>query len=81
MEIKKYIYFLFIFFLFIFFFGGGGGVRVGGEGLGGRVCGGQGGCEQRIEVFVKIQNKIRGGGGARVGNNLFSFYTLLAKGS
>ena len=32
----------------------GGGVRVGG--------GGQGGCERRIEVFVKIQ-KINGGGG------------------
>ena len=29
---------------------GGGGVRVGG--------GGQGGCEQRIEVFVKIKKKI-----------------------
>ena len=25
--------------------------------------GGQGGCEQRIEVFVKIQKKIEGGGG------------------
>ena len=24
--------------------------------------GGQGGCEQRIEVFVKIQKKILGGG-------------------
>ena len=33
----------------IFFFGGGGGVGVG---LGG--C--QGGCERRIEVFVKIKN-------------------------
>ena len=34
-----------------------GGVRLGGGG-------GQGGCEPRIEVFVKIQNKIffRGGG-------------------
>ena len=38
--------------------GGGGG---GGGGLGG---GGQGRCEQRSEVFVKIQkNKIVGGGG------------------
>ena len=39
-----------------FFFGGGGGGR-------GR---GQGGCERRIEVFVKIQKKIFfffGGGG------------------
>ena len=24
--------------------------------------GGQGGCERRIEVFVKIKKKIRGGG-------------------
>ena len=24
--------------------------------------GGQGGCEQRIEIFVKIQKKNRGGG-------------------
>ena len=37
--------------------GGGGGV--GGRG---RVGGGQGGCERRIEVFVKIQKKkLRGG--------------------
>ena len=34
--------------------------RFGGKGrVGG---GGQGGCEQRIEVFVKIQKKIGGGG-------------------
>ena len=41
-----------------------GGVwgSVGGIGLGG----GQGGCERRIEVFVKIQKKNGGGGGARV---------------
>ena len=40
-----------------FFLGGGvsGRGRVGG--------GGQGGCERRIEVFVKIQKKIFGGGG------------------
>ena len=37
------------FFFFFFFFGGGGGG--GGEG------GSQGGCEQRIEVFVKIKKK------------------------
>ena len=30
---------------------------------GGRVGGGQGGCERRIEVFVKIQKKKLGGGG------------------
>ena len=40
-----------------FFWGGGGG-------------GGQGGCEPRIEVFVKIQKKIVGGrGGVRVDLN------------
>ena len=50
-----------------FFFGGRGG---GGVGLGG-----QGGCEQRIEVFVKIQKKKNlgggggGGGGGRVGGS------------
>ena len=41
-----------------FFFGGGvggGGVRSGG--------GWTGGCEQRIEVFVKIKKKIGGMGG------------------
>ena len=46
------------------FFLGGGGV---GSGGGGRV-GGQGGCEQRSKVFVKIQNKkFEGGGGGWVG--------------
>ena len=41
--------------------GGGGGSGWGG--------GGQGGCERRIEVFVKIQKKMGegGGGGVRVG--------------
>ena len=29
--------------------------------------GGQSGCERRIEVFVKIQKKIWGGGGGRGG--------------
>ena len=29
--------------------------------------GGQGGCERRIEVFVKIQKKKFGGGGGSVG--------------
>ena len=37
--------------------GSGGGVELGG--------GGQGGCERRIEVFVKIQKKKNGGGGHR----------------
>ena len=35
---------------------------MGGRGSGGRV-GGQGGCERRIEVFVKIQKKNEGGRG------------------
>ena len=34
---------------------------MGGVGLGGGVVG-QGGCERRIEVFVKIQKEIGGGG-------------------
>ena len=43
----------------------GGGVGRGGQ-VGGRVGGGgQGGCERRIEVFVKIQKKNWGGGGGR----------------
>ena len=50
------------FFFFFFFFEGGGGVGSGRVGLGG-----QGGCERRIEVFVKIQKKnfffFWGGGG------------------
>ena len=47
-------------------FGGGGG----GSGRGGRV-GVQGGCERRIEVFVKIQKKnLGGGGGVRVGGSV-----------
>ena len=37
--------------------GGSGGGRFGGVGLGGGRGRGQGGCEQRIEVFVKIQKK------------------------
>ena len=43
--------------------------KLGGGGGGGRVrLGGQGRCEQRIEVFVKIQKKnffFFGGGGGR----------------
>ena len=73
LKISKKKYF------FFFFLGGGrvrgGGVRVsevifflGGSGRGGRVGGSgwgcQGRCEQRSEVFVKIQKiKIGGGGG------------------
>ena len=40
---------------------GGGGVRGGRVGL----WGGQGRCERRIEVFVKIQKKMGGGLGGR----------------
>ena len=41
------------------------GGQVGGVGSG--RGGGQVGCEQRIEVFVKIQKKILGGGGVGSG--------------
>ena len=52
-------------------FGSGGG-RVLGVQMdkcgGGRVGeGGQGGCERRIKVFVKIKKNIFGGGGGRSG--------------
>ena len=40
---------------------GGGGGRV--WGVGGEGLGGQGGCERRIEVFVKIRKKKKWGGG------------------
>ena len=43
----------------------GGSVR--GEGGGSSWVGGQGGCERRIEVFVKVQKKKWGGGGVRWG--------------
>ena len=49
-----------------FFFLGGGGSEGGGRGLGrggGGWLGGQGGCEGRIKVFVKIKKKKIGGGG------------------
>ena len=39
----------------------------GGGGRGSVWGGGQGGCEQRIEVFVKIQKKMGGGGGVGSG--------------
>ena len=57
------------FFFYLFFFLGGGGQVVGDvRGVGGS----QGGCEQRIEVFVKIKKKKKfffggGGGGGWVG--------------
>ena len=38
----------------------------GGSGRGGRRVGGQGGCERRSKVFVKIQKKNLGGGGSGV---------------
>ena len=37
----------------------------GGGGAGCRVWGGQGGCERRSKVFVKIQKKEKNGGGGR----------------
>ena len=43
---------------FFFFFWGWGGVRSGGGG-----GGSQDGCEQRIEVFVKIKKKNLAGSG------------------
>ena len=54
---------------FFFFFFLREGVRSGGGGVG---LGGHGGCERRIEVFVKIQKKnffFLGGGGGRVGRS------------
>ena len=49
----------------------GGGVGLGGVGLGGVGLvggGGQGGCERRIKVFVKIDKKKLGGGVGLVGS-------------
>ena len=43
--------------------GGRGGGVGGGSGGGVGLRGGQVGCEQRIEVFVKIKKKKNGGGG------------------
>ena len=45
----------------------GWGGREGGQVGGVWLVGGQGGCERRIEVFVKIQKKIGGGGSGRGG--------------
>ena len=51
--------------------GGGGGGRFGGGGGGGvRVGGCQGGCERRIEVFVKIEKKNWGGGSGGGGSGV-----------
>ena len=51
------------------FFLGGVEVRSGRGGGGRRGLGGQGGCERRSKVFVKIQKKkkLRGGGGGSGG--------------
>ena len=46
------------------FFLGGDGSGVGGGGVG---FGGQGGCERRSKVFVRIQKKIFEGGGGGSG--------------
>ena len=54
MKIQKKNIFFFV------FLGGGGEGSVWGGGV-------QGGCERRIEVFVKIKNKKLGGGGGLVG--------------
>ena len=63
MDVNEELKFLWkfkkFFFFFFFFLGGGGRGR-------GRVGGGQGGCDRRIEVFVQIQKK-KLGGGDRVG--------------
>ena len=51
----------------------GGGVGVGGGGGGGSGWWGQGGCERRIEVFVKISKKnggVGGGGRGRLGGGV-----------
>ena len=45
----------------------GGGSGRGGVGAVGVRVGGQGGCERRIEVFVKIKKKFWGGAG-RIGS-------------
>ena len=55
--------------MFVFFLGG--------VGLG---VGGQGRCEQRSEVFVKIQNKkkkLRGGGGVVLVNEELKFFVKI----
>ena len=46
--------------------GAGGSIWGGGVGLGGD----QGGCERKIEVFVKIQKKNWGGGGGPGGDQV-----------
>ena len=56
-DVNREVKFFFCFFFFFFFWGGGGSGR--GEDVRG---GSQGGCEQRIEVFVKIPKKKWGGG-------------------
>ena len=51
-----------------FFWGGGGGGGAGVGSGGGGGWGGQGGCERRIKVFVKIKKKWGGGRGGCEGN-------------
>ena len=47
-----------------------GSIKIGGGGGRGRVGGGQGGCERRIEVFFENSKKNGGGGlGGRVGGS------------
>ena len=59
-DVNREVKFLWV---FLCVGGGGGGGQVGGGGGGGDGVGGsQGGCEQRIEVFVKIKKKNWGGG-------------------
>ena len=60
LKIQKTIYFFFL---------GGGGVGGGWGGGFGLVGWGQGGCEQRFEVFVKIQKKKNWGGGGGGGGS------------
>ena len=64
MDVKEELKFLSKYKKKYLFFWGGVGLGGGGGG-GGRVLGGQGRCEQRSEVFVKIQKKksFLGGGG------------------
>ena len=67
-DVNEELKFLWKFKKIFFFFGGGVGRGVRG-GVRGRfgVGRGQGGCERRIEVFVKIKKKNEGGRGRVLG--------------